>query len=79
MRLRKRVKVLEDTVADLVRKNEAIQGRLDELEDEFDNLLKPVIEAFEGLENNAPTGAENEGELEYKDIINEWMNGARAK
>lgn len=79
MRLRERVKVLKSIVVDLVRKKEVLEGRMNELEDEFENLLKPVLEAFEKQENNAPTGVENSDKPDYNDLINEYLNGKENK
>ena len=79
MRLRKRVKVLEGMVADLVRQNGTLQGRIEDLEDSVDNLLKPVLEAFEKMENSASTEKENKDELDYNDLINEYLNGKADK
>lgn len=79
MRLRKRVKVLEGMVSDLIRKNETLQDRLNDLEEEFDTLIEPVVEAFEevnGRESKAPTEKENKNELDYKGVIDEWLNGS---
>ena len=77
MRLRKRVKVLEGMVADLVRQNETLQGRIEDLEDSVDNLLKPVLD--EKMENSASTEKENKDELDYNDLINEYLNGKADK
>ena len=79
MRLRKRVKVLENTVASLINTVETQKGRIEDLEDSVDNLLKPVLEAFEKLENSAPTEKENKDELDYNDLINEYLNGKADK
>lgn len=79
MRLRKRVKVLEGMVADLVRQNETLQGRIEDLEDSVDSLLKPVLEAFEKLEDTASTEKENKDQLDYNDLINEYLNGKADK
>ena len=46
---------------------------------DFENLLKPVLEAFEKLENSAPTEKENKNELDYNDLINEYLNGKADK
>ena len=79
MRLRKRVKVLEGMVADLVRQNGTLQGRIEDLEDSVDNLLKPVLEAFEKMENSAPKETNKSDELDYKGVIDEWLNGKADK
>ena len=79
MRLRKRVKVLEGMVADLVRQNETLQGRIEDLEDSVDSLLKPVLETFDKMENSVPSEKENKDELDYNDLINEYLNGKADK
>lgn len=43
---------------------------------DFENLLKPVLEAFEKMENSASTEKENKNELDYKGVIDEWLNGS---
>lgn len=76
---KKRIKELENKVASLVRTVETLQGRLDDLEEEFDTLIEPVVEAFEevnGRESKAPTEKENKNELDYKGVIDEWLNGS---
>lgn len=73
---KKRIKELEKTVASLIKTVEAQKGRIEDLEDSVDNLLKPVLEAFEKLENSAPTEKENKDELDYQGVIDEWLNGS---
>lgn len=46
---------------------------------DFENLLKPVLEAFEKMENSASTEKENKDELDYNDLINEYLNGKADK
>lgn len=62
---KKRIKELENTVASLVRTVETLQGRIEELEDDF-----------EKMENSASTEKENKNELDYKGVIDEWLNGS---
>ena len=76
---KKRIKELEKTVASLIKTVEAQKGRIEALEDSVDNLLKPVLEAFEKLENSASTEKENKDELDYNDLINEYLNGKADK
>ena len=73
---KKRIKELENTVASLVRTVETLQGRIEDFEESLDNLLKPVLEAFEKMENSASTEKENKNELDYKGVIDEWLNGS---
>lgn len=46
---------------------------------DFENLLKPVLEAFEKMENSASTEKENKDKLDYNDLINEYLNGKADK
>ena len=73
---KKKIKELENTVASLVRTVETLQGRIEDFEESLDNLLKPVLEAFEKMENSASTEKENKNELDYKGVIDEWLNGS---
>ncbi len=73
---KKKIKELENTVASLVRTVETLQGRIEDLEESLDDLLKPVLEAFEKMENSASAEKENKNELDYKGVIDEWLNGS---
>ena len=77
MRLRKRVKVLEGMVADLVRQNETLQGRIEDLEDSVDSLLKPVLEEFEKINAAEREKQKNDENEAYSTVMDEWLNGGK--